>query len=137
MTEEENNPKKTGWFANEQLTEEEMQLAEEYLKYKKVDFVFSHTCPYSWRPTDLFLNGIDQSKVDNTMEFWMDSLKDMFQWNIWCFGHYHADRLERPHVEQYYNDIESLDSIKQRWYEYDENQYLDWWLNKSPNFYMS
>ena len=137
MTEEENNSKKTGWFANEQLTEEEMQLAEEYLKYKKVDFVFSHTCPYSWRPTDLFLSGVDQSKVDNTMELWMDSLKNMFQWNIWCFGHYHADRLERPHVEQYYNDIESLDFIINRWNKYDKTGELEWWLNKSPNFYMS
>ena len=103
---------------------------------KSFDFVFTHTCPKDWQPTDLFLDSISQSNVDNSMELWMDELKDKFKWNIWLFGHYHCDRLERPHVEQYFNDIENLDTIYKRWANYDNGQELDWWINKSPNFYM-
>lgn len=132
-----NNPKKTGWFPNEQLSAKEMAQAEEELKGKTFDFVFSHTCPYDWRPTDLFLSSIDQSTVNSSMELWMNELKDKINWNIWLFGHYHADRLERPHVEIYYNDIEVLDDIYDRWSKYDATGELDWWLIKSPMFYVT
>lgn len=131
-----NNPKKTGWFPNEQLSEKEMAQATVDLANKSFDFVFTHTCPKDWQPTDLFLDSIDQSSVDNSMELWMDELKDKFRWNIWLFGHYHRDRLERPHVEQFFNDIEPLDAIYKRWVDYDNGQELPWYLRKSPNFYM-
>lgn len=132
------NAKKTGWFYNEQLSALEMESAEEELcSMRDFDFVFTHTCPISWQPIDLFLSAVNQSEVDNSMELWMDELKDKITWNIWLFGHYHADRLERPHVEQYYNDIELLDNIYNRWHNYDQTDQLDWWLNKSPNFYMT
>ena len=140
LTEETNDPKKSGWFNNEQLTREEMDRATEQLYNFKdigqhIDFILSHTCPYSWEPRDMFLSSIDQSTVDNTMEKWMDSWKDDFHNYIWCFGHFHADRLERPHVEQYYRDTEELKVIYDRWKKYDATGELDWWLNKSPNFY--
>ena len=131
-----NNPKKTGWFSNEQLNEEEMAQATADLVNKSFDFVFTHTCPKDWQPTDLFLGSINQSTVDNSMELWLDTLKDKINWNIWLFGHYHRDRLERPHVEQYFNDIEDLNIIHKTWEKYDETGHLDWWLQKSPNFYM-
>ena len=139
-TEETNDPKKTGWFSNEQLTKEEMSECEDmitrfYKMGKCVDFVFSHTCPLSWQPTDLFLNQVDQSTVDSSMEIWMDELKDKFDWNVWLWAHYHADRLERPHCELYYNNIDSLDDVSNRWKRYDETGELDWWLPKSPLFY--
>lgn len=135
-TEETNNPKKTGWFPNEQLTYDEMSSIQQDIFRIKVDFVFTHTCPLSFMPTDLFLSFVDQSTVDNTMEYWMEKIKDTFDWNIWCFGHFHADRIERPHVEQYFNDIEELDTIYSRWNRYDKTGELDWWLQKGPNFYM-
>lgn len=134
LTQDYNDPKKTGWFSNEQLTSEEMKAAEYLFKGKKLDFVLTHTCPYSWRPTDLFLQGVNQSTVDNSMELWMDELKDKFEWNIWLFGHYHADRLERPHVEMYFNDIDELEVIYNRWRQYDSTGTLPWWITKSPNF---
>jgi 3-oxoacid CoA-transferase subunit A len=131
-----NNPKKTGWFPNEQLTYAEMSSIQQDIYRIKVDFVFTHTCPLSFQPTDLFLGFIDQSKVDNTMEYWMEQIKDTFEWKVWCFGHYHADRLERPFVEQYYKDIEDLDTIWHRWENYMPGEFEEWWLVKSPNFYM-
>lgn len=125
--------KKAGWFADEQLTEQEMAFAELVIKDKKVDFVFSHTCPFSWQPFDLFLSTIDQSQVDKTMEMWLDKLKDEFDWNIWLFGHFHDDRLVRPHVEMYSTDLEDLDTIAERW---KDGSSPAWWLKKDPNYYM-
>jgi len=137
-TEENNNPKITGWFPNEQLTEKERDEITDIIKWANVDFVFTHTCPLSMMPTDLFLNMVDQSTVDNTMEYWLEQIKNSFKWKIWCFGHYHADRLERPYIEQYYKDIEDLDVIWNRWKQYKTTGQLDeWWLNKSPNFYLN
>ena len=124
------------WFETEQMTPVERQYAELCLKNKHFDLVFSHTCPISWEPSDLFLSAVDQSTVDKTTELWLDKVKDTFNYNIWLFGHYHTDRLERPHVEQFYYNIESLDDIVDRWKKYDETKELDWWLQKSPNFYM-
>jgi 3-oxoacid CoA-transferase subunit A len=124
------------WFADEQLTDYEMQWAEEMAKNKKYDFVFSHTCPYDWMPTDLFLNCIDQSTVDKSMELWLNKFRHMFSWDVWCFAHYHTDRLERPHVEIFYQEVEPLNTIASRWKKYDETGELDWWLPRSPNFYM-
>lgn len=125
------------WFADEQLTQSEMQWAEDqFTPDGEFDFVFSHTCPISWEPNDLFLRGIDQSKVDKTMEVWMDKFKDSIDWGIWLFGHYHADRIERPYVEMFYNEVEPLDTIFTRWDKYKETGELDWYLPKSPNFYM-
>lgn len=125
------DPKKCGWFKYEQLTKEEMQAIEDKCKGNSYDFVFTHTCPLSWEPVDLFLRGIDQSKVDKSMEEWLDSFKDKINWKVWLFGHYHADRLERPGVEMFFNDIEDMDTIWERW---NSNRELDWWLIKSPNY---
>lgn len=124
------------WFPEEQLTAEEMAEAEKEFAGDHYDLVFSHTCPISWEPNDLFLHGIDQSTVDKSMEVWMDKFKDSIDWGIWLFGHYHADRLERPHVEQFYDEFEDLDTILARWEKYDKTGELDWWLPKARDFYM-
>ena len=129
------DPKKCGWFQDECLTSAEMAAIMEKVKGESIDFVLSHTCPPSWEPTDLFLNGIDQSTVDKSMEIWLDELKDNIKWKYWLFGHYHADRIERPHVEQFYQEYEDVESIIARWDKYDEIGELDWWLPKSPAFY--
>lgn len=124
------------WFAQEQLSAEEMKIAEEQFSGKYYDFVFSHTCPISWEPNDLFLSMIDQSTVDKTMEVWMDKFKEKILWKHWVFGHFHSDRIERPHVEQFYQEYEDIESIIARWDKYDKTGELDWWLPRSPNFYM-
>ena len=120
------------WFPQEQLTADEMKKIESEAFGEKFDFVFTHTCPISWEPRDLFLNGINQSEVDKSMELWLDDLKDEINWTVWLFGHYHADRLERPGVEMFFTDIDDLDVIWGRWTSGEE---LSWWLEKSPMFY--
>lgn len=128
------------WFENEQLSKEEQEDCLWYLRESfsdEYDLVLTHTCPISWEPTDLFLHGIDQSKVDKTMEIFLEKVKNSIRFNVWCFGHYHTDRVERPGVEQFYTDTDNLDNIIYRWKRYhEETGELDWWLVKSPNFYM-
>lgn len=105
-------------------------------KVNEVDFILSHTCPRKYQPTDLFLNFIDQSTVDTSMEDWMDKITSKIKWKYaWCFGHYHHDRIEAPYIEQYYKDIETFDNIAKRWERYHKTGELDWYLVKSPNFY--
>ena len=81
------------WFPHEQLSAEEWnEFYTSTLPQHHYDIILSHTCPYSWMPTDLFLSSIDQSKVDNTMELWLEDFKQNADYNFWFFGHYHAFR---------------------------------------------
>lgn len=123
----------TGWFKDEQLTKKEMDEIGAWVEGKRYDFVLTHTCPISWEPRDLFLSGLDQSKVDKSMELWLEDIKSKVDWEVWLCGHYHDDRLIRPGAEMYFRDIESLDTIWERW---QDPESLDWWLKKDPNYYM-
>lgn len=119
----------TGWFPEEQLTLIEKQEIEDKVDGRTFDFVLTHTCPYSWQPFDLFLPQVDQKTVDNTTERWMDELKNKIHWRYaWLFGHFHKDRIVRPHVEMYMDYFETLDEIAERWKAWDNGYQLDWWL---------
>lgn len=124
------------WFPDELLTTDEMLECTADFINQEVDFVFCHTAPLCWEPADLFLNSIDQSKVDKSMELFLEEVLRCFEWKIFCFGHYHADRIERPYVEQFFRDTENIEILYNRWKKYSETKELDWWLEKSENFYM-
>lgn len=85
-----------GWYWNpfEQLTESEMSGIMERCAGKHYNYVFTHTCPFTWQPTDLFLSNIDQNAVDNTMEIWMDKFSRNIDFDHWFFAHFHSDRLD-------------------------------------------
>ena len=124
------------WYENEQLNEQERKAAHNLFDKEAVDFMLTHTCPITWEPNDLFLAGIDQSKVDHTMENFLEDIKDNLTFGIWCFGHYHADRLERPYVQQFFKYTENIIDIFNRWVDYNDNGIVDRWMPKSPNFWM-
>ena len=107
----ENTDSWTGWFKDELLTLTEMADITKYTYGCKYDFVLTHTCPRSWEPTDLFLRSVIQSSVDKTMEYWLDVFKEYIQWEVWLFGHYHADRYIKPGVEMLYTSIVDLEEI--------------------------
>ena len=121
-----------GWFPAEQLSEKEKNNIYNNIKGKNFDIILSHSCPISFEPVDLFLH-ISQNGIDKSMEIWLDKVKDNCNWKVWCFGHYHADRLERPRVEMFFQDICELEEVWERW----ETSKVDWWLDKSPNYYMT
>lgn len=73
------------WFADEQLSEEEMQYGRMLVNHEKsVDLVISHTCPIEFEPNDLFLGSIDQSQVDKTMELYLGEIENQLDYRRWA-----------------------------------------------------
>ena len=48
------------WFRDEQLSFQEQDEILNKVRGERVDYVFSHTCPYKYIPKEAFLDGIDQ-----------------------------------------------------------------------------
>ena len=110
-TEENNNPKATGWWADEQLSMEEMAEIAKKVQGKHFDLILTHTCPASIEPVDLFLSFINQKEVDKSTEYFLETIKNRCYFDKWLFGHYHSDRTETPKFEQLYQDIVSLNDL--------------------------
>jgi 3-oxoacid CoA-transferase subunit A len=125
----------SGWFEDEQLTDEEKESIARKVAGKDYDFVFTHTCPYSWEPTDLFIGCVDQTTVDQSTEIWLEEISRSIKWRTWCFGHFHDDRIERPCVEQFYYQYVDMETIWNRWYGECTFQLEKDMLNKSPSMY--
>lgn len=120
------------WFENEQLSDEEFEAIHKKVFGKTYDLVFTHAAPSSYEPTDLFLYSIDQTKVDKSTPIWLEKIKNDITCGIWCFGHYHADRVELPYVEQFFTDTEDLNDLVGRWIAYNKTGRLDNWIPVSP-----
>lgn len=58
----------------------------------KVDVVLSHTKPLKYEPVEVFLKGIDQSKVDKSTEIWLDGIEEQLDYRKWYCGHYHTEK---------------------------------------------
>ena len=105
-----------GWFEGEQLTEDERKSIEARHLGKHFDLVLAHTCPYRWEPRDLFLSFIDQSKVDKTMEIWLDNMLDnVIHWGVFLCGHFHDDRTLAPRAQMLYTNVYELEDIMTYW----------------------
>lgn len=92
------------WFDDEQMTDDEK---DEFWNKNitKVDTILSHTCPYGDMPKHLFLIQIDQSTVDNSMEVFLDEVKNKIEYKNWFFGHFHADEKIEENMYMLYNGI--------------------------------
>ena len=80
------------WFKDEQLSSEEMDNIYNKVKGKHFDVVLTHTCPYKYEPSETFLEGLDQSKVDKTMEHFLDKIEENISYDKWYCGHYHTEK---------------------------------------------
>lgn len=95
------------WFSSEQLSDNEKELIFKKINGKYYDYVFSHTCPYNTRPVHLFLQGIDQSTVDSSMEYWLQKVADSIIFKKWFFGHYHDDWIN-GNYEMLFTNIQKI-----------------------------
>ena len=88
-----------GWWADEQPSDEIKRYVESQIeKVKRVDYVFSHTCPFKYEPREVFLNFIDQSTVDDSTERWLDKIEETLEYKLWFCGHWHIDkRIDKMH----------------------------------------
>ena len=117
------------WFENEQLDPKEREEIFEKVKGQEFDFVLTHTCPRAWEPTDLFIAGLDQSNIDKSMENWLDDIKNVIKYKVWLFGHFHADRIEKHKVQQFFITDENLETIWDRWTSLEKPEE---WFERSP-----
>lgn len=83
------------WFEDEQLNQIEkagilMRLGRRRRHY---DCVLTHTCPFKYIPREWFLNGVDQSTVDNSMEEFLDTVEEKIDYDRWYCGHYHGQKF--------------------------------------------
>lgn len=100
------------WFADEQITPERRKaILKQITTFGQLDLVLSHICPYSWQPTDLFLNGLDQSTVDNSMEKWLEEVETHLNYRHWLFAHFHDDRKINSKVTMLFNTIKNINQI--------------------------
>ena len=101
----------TGWWEDEQPSEEIKRFVEEQLKSYSVDIIFSHTCPFRYEPREMFLPMVDQSTVDDSTERWLDEIEASTDYMAWFCGHWHTDkRVDKIHF--LYNGWETLEDVK-------------------------
>ena len=82
------------WWPDEQPSDEIKRYVESQLDKLdwKVDVVLSHTTPLKYEPVEVFLSGVDQSKVDKSTEKWLDGIEDRLDYQKWYCGHYHTEK---------------------------------------------
>lgn len=96
------------WWPDEQPTPTIKEYVEQQLAENEVDIIFSHTCPYKYEPTEMFLEGIDRSKVDSSTEEWLDRIEESTDYKAWYCGHWHTDkRVDKLHF--LFKETEILD----------------------------
>ena len=96
------------WFDDEQPSEElKAQINKMIETNNTFDYVLTHTCPYSVRPTHLFLAEVDQSTVDSSTELWLEEVKNKISFKKWYFGHYHDD-WRKDNFQMLFNSFDEL-----------------------------
>lgn len=83
-----------GWWPDEQPSDEIKRYVERQFDKRgwKVDVVLGHTTPLKYEPVEVFLSGIDQSKVDKSTEKWLDGIEDRLEYQKWYCGHFHTEK---------------------------------------------
>ncbi len=83
-----------GWWEDEQPSKEIKSYVELQLEKVgwEIDVVLSHTTPIKYEPTEAFLPGVDQSKVDKSTETWLNYIEERLSYKKWYCGHYHIEK---------------------------------------------
>lgn len=65
------------WYETEQPDDDIKKRVFEVIKNNNndIDIVLSHTCPYKYMPREVFMPGVDQSKVDYSTEKFLDEVE--------------------------------------------------------------
>lgn len=101
-----------GWWDDEQPSAEIKAYVERQIREKPFDMVLSHTCPFKYEPTEVFLPMIDQSTVDASTEHWLDQIEEAIEYQAWFCGHWHVNkRIDKMHF--LFHDFESAEQFSQ------------------------
>ena len=98
-----------GWWADEQPSDEIKRYVEKQLEKRnwKIDVVLSHTVPLKYEPTEVFLPGVDQSRVDKSTEAWLGRIEEKLEYRRWYCGHYHTEK-EVDRVRLMFEEVENF-----------------------------
>ena len=79
------------WWEDEQPSDEIKRYVENQLDSVKwnIDVVLSHTTPLKYEPVEVFMTGVDQSKVDKTTEIWLDKIENRLSYKKWYLSLIH------------------------------------------------
>lgn len=80
------------WWEDEQPTNAVKAYVDKQIAENKVDVIFSHTCPYKYRPVECFLPMVNQSTVDDSTERWLDTIENSVDYTAWYCGHWHTNK---------------------------------------------
>lgn len=109
-----------GWFPSEQMTQDDMDMALLSIQHDRhafnysvgrkyqYDYIISHTCPMKYEPTEMFLPGVDQSKVDKRTEEFLNEVEDIISYGKWIAAHFHVDKVV-DRMRFIYKDIIELE----------------------------
>lgn len=92
------------WFNDEQMSKDEIERFWQK-NITEVDTILSHTCPYENMPRHLFLTQIDQSTVDNSMEYFLHDVKKIVKYKNWFFGHFHSNEQIENNMYMLYDGV--------------------------------
>ena len=83
------------WFKDEQPSEliKKQTLNNLQENNYQVDYILSHTCPYKYLPYEMFYIGINQNKVDQSTEKFLDLIEELTDYHKWYCGHFHTDKV--------------------------------------------
>ncbi len=96
------------WYESEQPDETTKENILKLVdKVQEVDIVLTHTCPYKYLPTEMFIQGIDQSLVDNSTEEFLDIIEEKLTYKTWYCGHFHTDKTIDK-IRFMFHDIEEF-----------------------------
>lgn len=101
-----------GWWEDEQPSNEIKIKVETSLNSIdwNIDYIFSHTCPYSLEPREWFLNNINQDSIDSTTELWLDKIMNKITYyRMWYLGHFHGNKYLKEHKMRFmFDDVVCL-----------------------------
>ena len=102
-----------GWWPDEQPSDDIKAYVEKQIREKDFDIILSHTCPFKYEPTEMFLSGIDQDTVDDSTERWLDTIEESTDYKAWFCGHWHTDkRIDKMHF--LFHGIETDEQFKEK-----------------------
>lgn len=90
------------WWPDEVPGEETRKCFEEVMQKRnnKIDYIFTHTAPLGYEPTEMFIankSGKKKKKtyrldIDKSLEKWLDTMEQKITYEKWFCGHYHTDK---------------------------------------------
>ena len=96
------------WFDDEQPSEKTKEKIEGILKKEsiQVDYILTHTCPYSLIPFENLYND-SYGIIDYSTEKWLEKISAFLSYDKWFCGHYYIDK-EVDRIIFMFNNVKQL-----------------------------